>query len=96
VRAHQLPARHVLAVADALDIQRFVIVGCSLGGVVAFELGKNLPLLHKVETGIGIGGVVVALIAALLYFLHRRGKRVEREEEHTVDKDRPPRRPAST
>lgn len=31
-------ARDVLAVADALGIERFTIVGCSLGGVVAFEL----------------------------------------------------------
>ena len=31
-------AQDVLAVADALGYERFTLVGCSLGGVVAFEL----------------------------------------------------------
>jgi pimeloyl-ACP methyl ester carboxylesterase len=31
-------AEDVLAVADALGVERFTIVGCSLGGVIAFEL----------------------------------------------------------
>lgn len=33
----------VLAVADDAGIDRFTIVGCSLGGVVAFELWKTAP-----------------------------------------------------
>jgi 3-oxoadipate enol-lactonase len=32
-----------LAVADALGIERFTLVGCSLGGVVAFELWTRAP-----------------------------------------------------
>jgi 3-oxoadipate enol-lactonase len=36
-------AQDVLTVADALGIERFAIVGCSLGGVVAFELWRNTP-----------------------------------------------------
>jgi pimeloyl-ACP methyl ester carboxylesterase len=36
-------ARDVLAVADARGMQTFTIVGCSLGGVVAFELWKTVP-----------------------------------------------------
>ena len=36
-------ARDVLAVADAAGIDTFTIVGCSLGGVVAFELWKSVP-----------------------------------------------------
>jgi pimeloyl-ACP methyl ester carboxylesterase len=36
-------ADDVLAVAGALGIDRFTIVGCSLGGVVAFELWKRVP-----------------------------------------------------
>jgi pimeloyl-ACP methyl ester carboxylesterase len=36
-------ARDVLAVADAAGIDRFTIVGCSLGGVIAFELWKTMP-----------------------------------------------------
>jgi 3-oxoadipate enol-lactonase len=34
-------ADDVLTVADALGAQRFTIVGCSLGGVVAFELWRR-------------------------------------------------------
>ena len=34
-------ASDVLAVADAQGVNRFTIVGCSLGGVVAFELWKR-------------------------------------------------------
>ncbi|MEO6835360.1 MAG: alpha/beta fold hydrolase [Candidatus Tumulicola sp.] len=33
----------VLAIADARGIERFTLVGCSLGGVVAFELWKRVP-----------------------------------------------------
>jgi 3-oxoadipate enol-lactonase len=36
-------ATDVLAVADAAGIDNFTIVGCSLGGVVAFELWKSVP-----------------------------------------------------
>lgn len=33
----------VLTVADALRAERFTLVGCSLGGVVAFELMRRVP-----------------------------------------------------
>jgi len=36
-------ATDVLAVADRLGIERFTLVGCSLGGVVAFELWQRVP-----------------------------------------------------
>lgn len=36
-------ARDVLAVADAARAERFHLVGCSLGGVVAFELNRIAP-----------------------------------------------------
>ena len=36
-------AHDVLAVADAAGIDRFTLVGCSLGGVVAFELWSFAP-----------------------------------------------------
>lgn len=36
-------ALDVLAVIEALRIDRFTIVGCSLGGVVAFELWERVP-----------------------------------------------------
>jgi pimeloyl-ACP methyl ester carboxylesterase len=34
-------AEDVLTVADALNVERFALVGCSLGGVVAFELWRR-------------------------------------------------------
>jgi 3-oxoadipate enol-lactonase len=36
-------ADDVLAVARACNIERFTLIGCSLGGVVAFELWKRAP-----------------------------------------------------
>jgi 3-oxoadipate enol-lactonase/4-carboxymuconolactone decarboxylase len=36
-------AEDVLAVADACGFERFTLVGCSLGGVVAFELWSHAP-----------------------------------------------------
>lgn len=36
-------ASDVCAVADALGVERFTMVGCSLGGVVAFELWTRAP-----------------------------------------------------
>ena len=36
-------ANDVLAVAGARGIERFTLIGCSLGGVVAFELWKRAP-----------------------------------------------------
>jgi pimeloyl-ACP methyl ester carboxylesterase len=36
-------AGDVLAVADALGVQTFTLVGCSLGGAIAFELWKRAP-----------------------------------------------------
>ena len=41
-------AEDVLAVADAIGADRFTIVGCSLGGVVAFELWKRAS--HRIES----------------------------------------------
>jgi 3-oxoadipate enol-lactonase len=36
-------ANDVLAIADARGMERFTLVGCSLGGVVAFELWQRVP-----------------------------------------------------
>lgn len=36
-------AEDVLAVADAIGAERFTLVGCSLGGVVGFELCRRAP-----------------------------------------------------
>jgi pimeloyl-ACP methyl ester carboxylesterase len=46
-------AADVLAVADAAGIDRFTVVGCSLGGVVAFELWKRVP--ERIEALVIVG-----------------------------------------
>lgn len=46
-------AHDVLAVADALGAQTFTIVGCSLGGVVAFELWEQAPERIKAMVIVG-------------------------------------------
>jgi len=46
-------AADVLAVADAAGVDRFTIVGCSLGGVVAFELWKRAP--QRIEAMLIVG-----------------------------------------
>lgn len=46
-------AEDVLAVADALRVERFTLVGCSLGGVVAFELWHRAP--HRIEAMVLLG-----------------------------------------
>ncbi len=49
-------AEDVLAVADALGAERFTIVGCSLGGVVAFELWQRAS--HRIEAMAILGSFV--------------------------------------
>lgn len=43
----------VLTVADTLGIEKFTIVGCSLGGVVAFELWSRAP--ERIESMVIVG-----------------------------------------
>jgi 3-oxoadipate enol-lactonase len=43
----------VLSVADALSVERFTLVGCSLGGVVAFELWRHAP--QRIEAMVLLG-----------------------------------------
>lgn len=54
------------------------ILWAILYGVLGYELGNNLPLLHRVERIIGVGGVVAAavvILAAFIVWRRRRGKR---------------------
>lgn len=46
-------ASDVLTIADALGIERFTLVGCSLGGVVAFELWSRAP--ERIESMVIVG-----------------------------------------
>jgi membrane protein DedA with SNARE-associated domain len=52
------------------------ICWATLWGILAFEFGRNLPLLEQILKSVGIGGVaLVVLIAVALYVLHRRRHR---------------------
>lgn len=46
-------AQDVLSVADTLGIERFALVGCSLGGVVAFELWSRAA--HRIAAMVLLG-----------------------------------------
>lgn len=46
-------ADDVLSIADALHVERFTLVGCSLGGVVAFELWRQAP--KRIEAMVLLG-----------------------------------------
>ncbi len=46
-------ADDVIVAADALGAERFTIVGCSLGGVVAFELWRRVP--QRIEAMMLVG-----------------------------------------
>ncbi|HZV77246.1 MAG TPA: alpha/beta fold hydrolase [Candidatus Babeliales bacterium] len=46
-------AQDVLTVADALRAQRFILIGCSLGGVVAFELWRRAR--HRIAAMVLLG-----------------------------------------
>ncbi|GAC1472366.1 MAG: hypothetical protein PVSMB7_24930 [Chloroflexota bacterium] len=56
------------------------IIWAALFGVLGYTLGNNLPLLHKVEKIIGVGGIVVAAVVIVVLFVvwkHRQaGRRV--------------------
>jgi membrane protein DedA with SNARE-associated domain len=52
------------------------ITWATIIGVLAFELGKNLTLLHRVVNVVGYGGLAVAILGVIgLYVLHRRRQR---------------------
>jgi len=63
------------------------ILWATLYGLLGFELGKNLDLLHKVEKTIGVGGVaaaVVVVVAALILHRRRRGRNDRGDGEGAV------------
>jgi membrane protein DedA with SNARE-associated domain len=52
------------------------ITWATLYGLLAFELGRNLPLLDRIVKVIGFGGLALAVIAAVVLFLvYRRRTR---------------------
>lgn len=79
----------VLAIADAADAERFHFVGCSLGGVVGFELWKRAPQRLCSLTFVGsfawypdseayVQSVIAAVEAAgtMERFAHERAKKL--------------------
>jgi pimeloyl-ACP methyl ester carboxylesterase len=79
----------VLAIADAAGAERFHFVGCSLGGVVGFELWKRAPARVRSLTFVGsfawypdaqhyVANVVEAVTAAgnMERFAHERARKL--------------------
>ena len=65
------------------------ITWATLWGILAFELGHNLPLLEKVSRDVGYAGLAVAVAAAIvIYVLYRRARRIAGREEDALE-DRP-------
>jgi membrane protein DedA with SNARE-associated domain len=58
-----------------------------LYGLVGYELGNNLPLLHRVERLLGIGGLALAAVVALVLVILWRRRQVHATEdlENVVD-----------
>ncbi|MGH2448092.1 MAG: DedA family protein [Chloroflexota bacterium] len=56
------------------------IVWAILYGILGFELGKNLPLLHRVLGGLGLAGLAVGVAAAIVVvFLYWRARKLEKQ-----------------
>ena len=57
-----------------------------LYGTLGYELGSNLPLLHRILRDLGIGSVVLAVaVVAVLVLLRRRARRFERQASRPAD-----------
>ena len=74
-----------LAGTNRMPWTRFLLFNAAGGivwatgfGVLGFELGHNLPLLHTIERVIGIGGVAAAVVAVVVIYLGYRLRRKKR------------------
>ena len=55
-----------------------------LYGILAYELGSNLPLLHRLLRDLGVGSIILAVaVVAVLVLLHRRARRFEKRAVDT-------------
>lgn len=95
-------AQDVLAVADDAGIERFDFVGCSLGGVVGFELWRTAPARVRSFTFVGsfaaypnaqatVDGIITSVEAVgdMREFANARAQRI-------LPPDAPPQRLAET
>jgi membrane protein DedA with SNARE-associated domain len=66
------------------------IVWATTFGLLAYSLGKNLPLLHQVMRTFGIAGIVAAIVlAVVMYVLHRRARKRRRDSAGTTSDQSP-------
>ncbi len=66
------------------------ILWAILYGLLGYTLGNNLPLLHKVLSILGVGGVVVAVIVVMvaIVLLRRRRSARKNSSDQTVSQNR--------
>ena len=56
-----------------------------LYGLLGYELGNNLPLLHRVERLLGIGGLALAAVVGLVLVILWRRRQVHATEDHATE-----------
>lgn len=61
-------ARRVLALADTLGVQRFTLIGHSMGGQIGYLLAANKP--DRVDTLVTIAGVVTGRLSHYIRWVH--------------------------
>jgi membrane protein DedA with SNARE-associated domain len=63
------------------------ILWAVLYGTLGFELGHNLPLLHRVERVLGVGGIALAVVVVLALLIINRRRRVREPARRDVPEE---------
>jgi membrane protein DedA with SNARE-associated domain len=79
-----------LAGVNRMSWPKFLIFNAAGGicwailyGTLAYELGNNLPLLHRLLRDLGLGSIVLAVaVVTIVVLLHRRARRFGRRAVH--------------
>jgi membrane protein DedA with SNARE-associated domain len=57
------------------------IIWATVYGLLGYFLGHNLPLLHQIVNLLGVGGIVAAVVVALVAFVLWRRRKARRETD---------------
>lgn len=68
------------------------ILWVTIYGMLGYVLGNNLPLLHRILTGLGLGGIVifVVIVVAAVIIWRRRVRARRRHDEEEASRLDPP------